>query len=216
MIQQFNILIYKKNWANYSFYAIRIINLSKVIDKIYMSGFELNKIAGSILLASLIAMISGTVVNILYKPNLLPEERGYKVQVHNAHNADSPSTDTTSIPDIPALMKSANIANGESLVKKCTSCHSLEKNGPNRVGPHLWNVITRDKASVPDYKYSAALTAKGGAWDYKSLFMMIHKPSRFVPGTKMSFAGLSNPQDAADVIEYLRVKAHDAPPPALP
>lgn len=180
-----------------------------------MSGFELNKIAGSILLASLIAMISGTVVNILYKPNLSPEERGYSIPVH-AHNANSASTETAAMPDIPALMKSANIANGESLVKKCTSCHSLEKNGPNRIGPHLWNIIGKNKASVADYKYSPALTAKGGTWDYESLFLMIHKPSRFVPGTKMSFAGLSNPQDVADIIAYLRVKAHDAPPPALP
>lgn len=182
-----------------------------------MSGFELNKIAASILLSSLIAMVSGTIVNILYKPNLTPKERGYSVQVH-AHSAEMPSAneEASTPPDIPALMQSANLANGESLVKKCTSCHSLEKNGPNRVGPHLWNVIGREKASIADYKYSPSLSSKGGVWDYESLFQMIHKPSRFVPGTKMSFAGLSKPQDVADVIEYLRVNAHDAPLPALP
>lgn len=182
-----------------------------------MSGFELNKIAASILLASLIAMVSGTIVNILYKPNLTPKERGYSVQVH-AHSADvaNANEEASNQMDIPALMHNANVANGESLVKKCTSCHSLQKNGPNRVGPHLWNVIGRAKASVLDYKYSPSLSSKGGVWDYESLFQMIHKPSRFIPGTKMSFAGLSKPQDVADVIEYLRLNAHDGPFPSLP
>ncbi len=185
-----------------------------------MSGFELNKIAASILLASLIAMICGTIVNILYKPNLSPKERGYVIPVHNSNvntegNIESSTASETPI-DIPALMKSANIANGGSIIKKCISCHSLEKNGPSRVGPHLWGVVDRKKASISDYKYSAALIDIGGVWDYESLFKMLRKPSKFAPGTKMSFAGLSNPQDIADVIEYLRVNAHDSPIPALP
>ena len=178
-----------------------------------MSGFELNKIAASILLASLIAMIAGTVVNVLYKPNLSPKQRGYSVAVTGGHSAvaEAPAAPV----DIPALMKVANAANGEGLVKKCISCHSLDKNGPNKVGPHLWNVIGRDKGTIADYKYSAAMIAKGGKWDYESLFHMIHKPSAFMPGTKMSFAGLSNPQDVADVMQYLRTKLSDSPP-ALP
>jgi cytochrome c len=180
-----------------------------------MSGFELNKIAGSILLASLVAMVAGTIVNVLYKPNLHPKQRGYEVAV--SHNSDTESSVAPEVPlDIPALMKAANADAGEAIIKKCTACHSLDKGGPNKVGPHLWNVIGRAKGVVEGYNYSAAMLAKGGKWDYDDLFHMLHKPSKFLPGTKMSFAGISKPEDVANVIEYLRLKAHDAPPPALP
>jgi len=173
-----------------------------------MSGLELNKIAASILLASLIAMIAGTIVNILYKPKLSPKERGYSIEVSS--HAETVAAASPEAPlDIPALMKAANADNGGNLIKKCIACHSLNKNGPNKVGPHLWNIIGREKGSVSDYKYSAAMMAKGGKWDYDSLFHMIHKPSAFMPGTKMSFAGISNPSDVADVIEYLRTKVSD-------
>lgn len=182
-----------------------------------MSGFELNKIIGSILFASLIAMVAGTIVNILYKPNLSPKDRGYTVEVHNAGPDSSSDAAKPQEPvDIKALMKIANAENGANLIKKCIACHSINKDGPNKIGPHLWNVIERPKGSISDYKYSAAMIAKGGSWDYDSLFQMLHKPSAFMPGTKMSFAGFSNPQDVADVIEYLRTTAHDAPIPALP
>jgi len=177
-----------------------------------MSGFELNKIAGSILLASLIAMVAGTIVNILYKPNLHPKQRGYSVAV-----TDTPDSSAASAPDTPvdiqALMKTANAEVGANLIKKCMACHSIAKDGPNKIGPHLWNVIDRTKGSVSDYSYSAAMTAKGGKWDYNDLFYMIHKPSQFLPGTKMSFAGLSKPQEVADVIEYLRLHVSDNPVP---
>jgi cytochrome c len=181
-----------------------------------MSGFELNKIAASILLASLIAMIVGIVVNALYKPNLLPEQRGYTVAPH-AHTTDKASASELEAPlDIPALMKTANSAAGENIIKKCLACHSVEKDGPNKVGPHLWNVIGRDKASIADYKYSSAMTAKGGKWDYSDLFAFMKNPRQYLPGTKMSFAGLIKPEDIANVIEFLRLKAHDTPPPDLP
>lgn len=182
-----------------------------------MSGFELNKIAASILLASLIAMIVGSVVNMLYKPNLSPEQRGYTVAPHGHTAGIQTNADAVEVPlDIPALMKAANSAAGENIIKKCIACHSVDKDGPNKVGPHLWNVIGRDKASISDYKYSSAMTAKGGKWDYADLFAFIKNPRQYLPGTKMSFAGLSKPEDIANVIEFLRLKAHDAPIPALP
>ncbi|MES2214621.1 MAG: cytochrome c family protein [Pseudomonadota bacterium] len=182
-----------------------------------MSGFELNKIAASILLASLIAMIVGTVVNILYKPNLSPEQRGYTVDTHGIHVEGSTASAAPEAPiDIAALMKTANASAGENIIKKCLACHSVDKDGPNKVGPHLWNVIGRDKGSIADYKYSAAMMAKGGKWEYADLFAFLKNPRAYLPGTKMSFAGLSKPEDIANVVEFLRLNAHDAPPPALP
>lgn len=179
-----------------------------------MSGFELNKIAGSILLASLIAMVAGTVVNILYKPNLHPKQRGYEVAVTEA--APTGEAAALEVPlDIPALMKNANADLGANTIKKCGACHSIDKDGPNKVGPHLWDVINRAKGTAEGYNYSAALLAKGGKWDYEELFHFLHKPSKFLPGTKMSFAGIPKPEDVANVIEYLRLHVSDSPP-ALP
>ena len=170
-----------------------------------MSGFELNKVAGAILLAALIAAVVVNVVDILYKPNLAPKTRGYEVAVVEG----GPDTAQAPAPeekvDIEALMKTANAANGENIAKKCLACHSFEKGGPNKVGPNLWNVAGNDKISHPDYKYSDAMKNKGGKWDDESLYHFINKPSKFLPGTKMSFAGLSKPQEIADVIAFLKL-----------
>src|ERR1700677_3391661 len=98
-----------------------------------MSGFELNKIAASILLASLIAMVAGVVVNILYKPNLHPKTRGYEVAVTETAPGSAQAAPQEVPLDIPALMAKANADNGANLVKKCLACHSLDKDGPNKV-----------------------------------------------------------------------------------
>jgi cytochrome c len=173
-----------------------------------MSGIELNKIAASILLASLIAMLVGFVTNILYKPVLHPESRGYSIDVADDSEAAAQKTPEAVI-DIAVLMKNANAEAGKDLAKKCMVCHSLDKNGPNKVGPRLWNIFGSEKAKVPEYKYSAALAAKGGNWDEESLFHFLQKPTQYVPGTKMSFAGLGKAQDIANVIMFLKTYAHD-------
>jgi cytochrome c len=174
-----------------------------------MSGIEINKIAAAILLASLIAMLVGFVTNILYKPVLNPESRGYSIEI-TADSANNTVTSGEQKPiDIAELMKSANADAGKDLAKKCVACHSLDKGGNNKVGPLLWNIAGSEKAKVAGYKYSPALAAKGGNWDDESLFHFLSKPSQFVPGTKMSFAGLSKPQDIANIIMFLKTYVHD-------
>jgi len=171
-----------------------------------MSGFELNKIAGAVLLAALIAAVVVNVVDVLYKPNLSPKQRGYEVAVvENGPDVAGAALVVEEKVDIEALMKTANAANGENIAKKCTACHSFDKGGPNKVGPNLWNVVGNDKLSHPDFKYSDAMKAKGGKWDEESLYHFLNKPSRFIPGTKMSFAGLSKPQEIVDMIAFLKL-----------
>lgn len=174
-----------------------------------MSGFELNKIAASILLASLIAMLVGFIANALYKPNLKPQKRGYSISVSEDSGNTSPTNEEEVKIDIAELMKNANAEAGKVVAKKCISCHSLDKSGTNKVGPHLWNVAGNEKAKVEGYKYSAALTSLGGKWDDESLFYFLLRPSKFVPGTKMTFAGISKPEDIANVIMFLKTLAHD-------
>lgn len=99
-------------------------------------------------------------------------------------------------------------AAGEKVFVKCKACHENEK-GVNKVGPTLKGVVGRKAASVPDYKYSEAMTAKGAegvVWDEATLAAYLPDPKAFVPKTKMAFAGLKKPEDVANVIAYL--KAH--------
>lgn len=99
-------------------------------------------------------------------------------------------------------------AAGEKVFAKCKACHEVEK-GVNKVGPTLKGLVGRKAASVPDYKYSEAMLAKGAegvVWDEATLTAYLPDPKAFVPKTKMAFAGLKKPEDVANVIAYL--KAH--------
>lgn len=174
-----------------------------------MSGIELNKIVASILLASLISMMVGFIANILYKPLLRPEARGYSIPITDSSIEDTSQTTADDPVNIEELIKKANAEAGSNIIKKCLMCHTFDKNGPNKVGPNLWNVVGSKKAKVENYKYSTALSNIGGIWDEESLFHFLHKPNQYLPGTKMTFAGLNKPQDIADVIVFLKTFAHD-------
>ncbi len=175
-----------------------------------MSGLELNKIIASILLASLIAMLVGKIADILYKPNLQPEHRGYSINTNlateNPINAESNKQQTI---NIAGIMKNANAELGKKIISKCISCHTFEKGAPHKVGPNLWNIFGSTKGELEGYKFSSALANKGGIWDEESLFAFLSKPSKYIPGTKMSFIGLEKPEDIANVIMFLKTQAHD-------
>jgi len=170
-----------------------------------MSGLELNKIVAAILLASLIAMIVGIVSNVLYKPKLEVATRGYQVEVTEESGADVAVEEVQL--SIPELMANANADAGAKIIKKCVVCHSLEQGGANKVGPNLWKIINAKKGQKPGFAYSKALLASGGSWDQENLFAFLKKPSKYLPGTKMSFVGIRKPQDVANVVAYLRDKA---------
>lgn len=167
-----------------------------------MSGLELNKIVAAILLSSLIAMLVGFTANIIYKPKLQADTRGYKIDVSEVE--ETSKTEVEKPIDIAELMSKANAAEGEKIAKKCLSCHSFEKGGPNKIGPNLWNIVNGPTAHRQDFVYSKALMERKGKWDVENLFAFLHKPSKFLPGTKMSFIGLSKPEDIANMIAYLQ------------
>lgn len=97
---------------------------------------------------------------------------------------------------------------GKSVFIKCQACHEAEQ-GVNKIGPTLKGIVGRKTASIADYKYSDAMAAKGASgqvWDEATLAAYLPDPKAYVPGTKMAFAGLKNPQEVADVIAYLKTK----------
>ncbi len=101
------------------------------------------------------------------------------------------------------LMKLADVENGKKIFKKCASCHKIEKNAGNGVGPNLNKVIGRNRGSVTDFSYSKAMISLGGKWTKEEINKFITNPKEYLPNTKMAFAGLKKAQQRADVIKYL-------------
>jgi cytochrome c len=109
---------------------------------------------------------------------------------------------SSAVAQVPA----GNAANGAKVFKECTVCHSAEK-GINRVGPSLHGVVGRKAGIVPGFEYSAANLRSRATWDEAYLFKYLEAPPTFMPGTKMQFPGLKNPQERADVIAFLKTKS---------
>lgn len=127
-------------------------------------------------------------------------EQAYTIDT-GAGGEEAPAEDAAPV-DVNALIASADVAAGEKTFAKCKACHKID--GTNATGPHLDGVVNRAKASVPDFGYSDAILAlKDQSWTPENLFAFLENPKGYMPGTKMSFAGLPKPQDRANVIAYL-------------
>ena len=121
-------------------------------------------------------------------------------------DASAPTEDAAAAePEMPGaeILAQGDPAAGEKVFRKCKACHTVEEDGPNRVGPNLYGIVGASVAAVDGFRYSGALTDHGGDWTPDRLAAFLANPRKAVPGTKMSFAGLRKPEDQADVIAYL-------------
>lgn len=183
-----------------------------------MNFREINKVFGAVVLAGLVATLSGFTAQTVMTPKLLPENV-YKVEVSAPASVALPSSVTATaiattpataapaveVADIKPLLGAADPAKGETLVKVCAACHTFAKDAPNKVGPNLWEVVGKPRPHLGDaFAYSTAMKAAGGTWDYDALNLYIGNPRTSIPGNKMAYAGLKNDKDRADVIAYLR------------
>lgn len=176
-----------------------------------MDSFEFNKIAAAILIALLTFKGADLISKALIHPQML-SENAFKIEGVHTTSAESATPEKAGPAPIEPLLVKANAQEGAFIFKKCTSCHTAEKGGPNKIGPDLYNVVGAPKGKHSGYTYSAAMEKKGGTWTYEDLNHFLYEPRQFIPGTKMSFVGLKNDQERANVIAYLR-QQNDNPPP---
>ena len=137
----------------------------------------------------------------------------HPAQMPAAASAAAGAATAAPAADFKTLLASADPAAGEKVFGKCKACHNTEKGGANQVGPNLWGVVGRPIAQHEGFSYSQALSSHaGGTWTYDELNSYLTSPKAWAPGTKMTFAGLSKPEERANVIAYLRTRS-DSPPP---
>ena len=119
---------------------------------------------------------------------------------------------------IAHYLQTADATRGQQQFARCQSCHTIEQGQPNQQGPNLYGRMGSRIASVAGFSYSAALQAKAGeTWTWDNMSAWIHSPRRFADGTKMSYPGMSDPQDRADLLAFLNSKGGSLtipPPPA--
>ncbi len=164
-----------------------------------MDSFEINKIIAAVLVTVLLVFGISKTADFLFnvkKPNV----KGYKVEISTT---TSTQASTEAQVDITALLALGNIDHGAKVFKKCAACHSIKQDGGNKIGPKLWNVMFRPVGVISDYKYSQALTSYGKEWTWEEMNGFLIKPSKWISGNKMGFAGLKNEKDRASILLYL-------------
>ncbi len=121
-----------------------------------------------------------------------------------APTAEAPAPEATAAkPQAKAMAAMGDVEAGLKVFRKCKACHTSDQGGANRVGPNLWGIVGRAKGGADGYKYSEAMKSKGGEWTLTDLEGFLANPKGFLPGTKMSFRGITNPGDLAAVIAFL-------------
>jgi cytochrome c len=141
------------------------------------------------------------------------EKPGYDIAVKEEAAAGGAKAAAAPSEPIEKLLQTASVEKGATAAKKCASCHTFEKNGPNRVGPNLYGVINDHVGQGRNgFNFSAAMKAKGGSWGFEELNKFIANPKGAVPGTAMGFAGIQKDSERADLIAYLATLA-DTPVP---
>lgn len=177
-----------------------------------MNAYQINKFVGSFL-GSLMFIMAINAVGDLVVP-LGPESAGGgHAAAAGVATAPEPAA-ARDEPGLAALLAAASVEDGARVSRKCVACHTFGAGGRNRVGPNLWDIVGAAVASREGFAYSDAMTSFGGDWSYQRLDAFLAKPKAFLPGVKMSYAGLGKPGDRAALIAFMR--GQSGQPLALP
>jgi cytochrome c len=188
-----------------------------------MNSWDMNKVIGGVLAAVLFVLAIKMIVIpiVFYAPP--PAKPGYIVEGvqegSSASSAQAPAEEP--LPDWGTVLPKADAAAGQQTAQVCQQCHDWSKGGPDKIGPNLWGVVGRPRASKPGYSYSSAMSSNHDVWTFDKLFVYLKSPASMVPGTKMTFAGLRSATQRTNVIAFLRTQSDNplpipAPAPAKP
>lgn len=170
-----------------------------------------NTIAGWVLGAGIVALGTSIVAGEVFHAER-PEKMGYPIE-----GVEVEAEGGEAEQPIAFFLATADPAQGEQVFKKCAACHTVTKGGASGVGPNLWGTMGKPHGHVAGFPYSDALKAVPGVWDWEAMSAWLKSPRTYAAGTKMTFAGLSNPQDRANVIAYLNQQSDSPLPlPAAP
>ncbi|SFK19442.1 c-type cytochrome [Falsiroseomonas stagni] len=167
-------------------------------------SLEVNKVAAAVLTAGIAFMVTGLIGDLIVHPRKLETSALATPAAAQPAAAAAPAAPT--LEPISPLLAAANADAGRALASRlCASCHNFVQGGPNGVGPNLYGIVGKGHAQVAGFNYSAANRALADKpWDFEALNAFIARPSAAMPGTRMAFAGVSNPAQRADLIAFLR------------
>jgi cytochrome c len=187
-----------------------------------MDSFEWNKIAGAVLATVMFVVVVKFAADAIFETPP-PAKPGYVVEGVKEETTTTASAAPVeeALPDFGTVLPAADIAAGQKISVRCQQCHDLSKGGPDKTGPNLWGVIGRNRASRPGFSYSSGMNADHSPWTFDKFFKFIKDPQLYVPGTRMSFAGLSSAKDRINLLAWLRTQSDNplpipAPAPAKP
>jgi len=172
-----------------------------------MDSFEINKIVTALLVVFLVVFGIGKISDMIFQVEK-PNTSAYKVEF--AETDKTKGSSSIQAVDIAALLALGSVEHGQKVFKKCSACHSIKKGGRNNIGPALYSVLGRNMGALEDYKYSKALIAFGKDWTFDEMNNFLIKPTSYIKGTKMAFAGLKKEKDRASVMLYMNANS-DSP-----
>lgn len=181
-----------------------------------MDSMQVNKAIAAVLVSGIAYMGATLISQGLVHPRLL---EATAVKVDTGASQSAPAAKPSEDPPIAALLASADPKKGQADTQAagCVACHSFNEGGKAGVGPNLYGVVGGPHGHMEGYAYSTALKSKSGPWTYEALNEWLKKPAAYAPGTKMSYAGLPDPQKRAEIIAYLRTLSPNPQPlPAAP
>ena len=171
-----------------------------------------NTTAGWVLAAGIVALGTSIVFGKMFHSEVPGEgKQGYAIQ-----GVESGEAGAVAAVPLATLLASADVAKGEATFGKCKGCHSIAAGGANGIGPNLNAVLGKKHGHIAGFAYSEALLKAPGMWDWENMDKWLTSPKKYAPGTKMSFAGLGNPEERAALLLYLNSQGSNLPLPPPP
>lgn len=178
-----------------------------------MDSMDVNKGIAAVLVVGIVFFLTGLIGDKLVTQTE-PGKPAFAIKGGEAPTTQAAAPKPEELPAIGPLLASADANAGEAYVKKvCTACHTFNEGGHPAVGPNLYGIVGAPHDHESGFNYSDAMEKfKGQPWTYEALNHWLFKPSEYAPGTRMTFAGISNAKERANVIAYLRTLSKNPEP----